>query len=107
MKLIGLEPRALKIVDEKLWQDCPFEEADGVQFLCPKCFRINGGRVGTHQVLCWKPHVPQTVNPVPGRWSWVGTSFENLTLVAASSSVRLTAGCMWHGHITNGEVTDC
>ena len=27
-------------------------EADGVWFLCPKCFAANGGAVGTHAVIC-------------------------------------------------------
>lgn len=29
------------------------EEAQGVRFLCPKCFAANGGKVGTHRVVCW------------------------------------------------------
>lgn len=80
--------------------------ANGVFFLCPKCFRANGGDVGTHWVLCWSPSVPQTVKPTPGRWELRGTSLEDLTLVAGSSSILLTGGCQWHGFIRNGEVTD-
>ena len=27
-------------------------EANGVSFLCPKCFHVNGGAKGTHTILC-------------------------------------------------------
>lgn len=82
------------------------EEADGVEFLCPKCWIENKGRVGTHMVLCWRPRVPQTVNPKPGRWEFQGTGLHDLTLVAGSSSILLTSGCKWHGFIRGGIVTD-
>ena len=83
----------------------PMAQADGLLFLCPKCFKANKGPVGTHSVLCWKPHVPQTMSPKPGRWNITGTGFHDLSLVAGSSSVKLMGGCNWHGHVTKGEVT--
>jgi len=42
--------------------------------------------------------------PIPGRWEFIGTSFENLSLVAGSSSIQLTSGCMAHFTITNGDI---
>lgn len=44
------------------------DEADGVMFLCPKCFAANGECVGMHSVICWRPRVPPDVDPKPGRY---------------------------------------
>lgn len=108
MKLTELEPQFLRVLDPKTFQmQDEIEGADGIWFLCPKCFIANGGRVGTHMVLCWSPKVPQTINPIPGRWNLVGTGFHDLSLVAGSSSVLLIGGCAWHGFVTNGEVSTC
>ena len=83
-------------------------EADGIRFLCPKCYASNGGRIGTHQVVCWfEGRVSDDVQPGPGRWKPQGDSFENLSFVSGrkSNSVLLLGGCNWHGFVTNGEVT--
>lgn len=80
------------------------EEADGVQFLCPKCFAANNGPVGTHSVICWRPRVPPDVLPNPGRWEFQGTGLGDLTLVAGSSSILLTAGCKAHFFVRNGGI---
>lgn len=107
MRLTELNPSFVKRDDDKRFHDVTtLNEADGVMFLCPKCFIANGGEVGTHSVLCWSPGVPQTTDPKPGRWNLIGTGFGDLSLVAGSSSVKLTQGCMWHGFVTNGEVTN-
>lgn len=79
-------------------------QADGIMFLCPKCFAANGGPRGTHSIICWQPKVPQTIEPKPGRWSLVGTGLDDLTLVAASSSILLTSGCQAHFFIRNGKI---
>ena len=81
-------------------------EAQGVQFLCPKCFEQNKGRAGTHGVICWfrDRGVPDAVFPRPGRWAVSGTGLADLTL---SPSVLITTGCQWHGFITAGVVTSC
>ena len=88
------------------------EEAQGIKFLCPKCFEANGNSsVGTHGVVCWSRSrgVPDDAKPGPGRWKLDGNGYEDLTLNADPPnelrSVQLTSGCMWHGGITNGEVT--
>ena len=84
-------PRTLTIAD-----------AQGVMFLCPVCFKKNGGPVGTESVLCWFKDrgVPADAFPGPGRWTASGTSFEDLTL---SPSVNVSNE-HWHGFITNGEI---
>jgi hypothetical protein len=86
-------------------------EAQGVRFLCPKCFAENGGPIGTHSVVCWSRSrgVPDEATPAPGRWTLDGTGIDDLTLngdpPGAARSVLLTAGCGWHGFVTNGDAT--
>jgi hypothetical protein len=91
-------------------------EAQGLIFLCPKCFAENRGAVGTHSILCWSRSrgVPEDASPGPGRWTLEGTGYADLTMNGDSPkgpgtgkrSVLLTAGCRWHGYITRGRVTD-
>jgi hypothetical protein len=87
---------------------CPSDlpSADGISFICPKCFAVNGGPIGVHSVLCWRPRVAAGISPGPGRWEFLGTGYEDLTLVAGSSSVKLTGGCGAHFHVTSGAITE-
>lgn len=83
-------------------------EAEGVQFLCPVCFEQNDGPVGTHSIMCWAPMVGQEWTPGPGRWDLVGTSLDDLSLVAGSSSVKLPDGdgaCGAHFFVKNGRIS--
>jgi hypothetical protein len=108
VRLRDLEPQFLKIEDPKTHRYVDrLGEADAVRFLCPKCFAANGGNVGTHGVICWRPHVPQDVTPNPGRWEMQGTGYDDLTLVAGSSSVLLTGGCAAHFYVRNGAIEMC
>jgi hypothetical protein len=90
---------------------CPVDtlaEADGLQFLCPKCMTDKGGRRGVHYVLCWfEGKVPDDIDPKPGRWNPKGTGIDDLSFVpgAKSCSVALIGGCAWHGFVTNGDAT--
>lgn len=107
MKLSELHPHFLKIEDDKsLQMTDALEGADGVQFLCPKCFRDNGGRVGTHSIICWfKGKVPATKNPRPGRWNPSGTGYADLSFVPpGNTSVLQIGGCGAHFFLENGEV---
>lgn len=85
------------------------QEAQGVEFLCPKCFAENKGPIGTHAVICWSRSrgVPEHVKPGPGRWSLHGTGIVDLTLNAdppgTARSVLLTGGCGWHGYVNAGD----
>lgn len=107
--LSQLKPTFLKRIDSHRFRKVEtLAEADGVQFLCPKCFDANGGAVGTHSVICWSPSVSQDTSPTPGRWELHGTSLEDLTLVAGSSSVLLTGdGCQAHFFVRNGQIEMC
>jgi hypothetical protein len=80
------------------------EDADGVLFLCPKYFHANGGAVGSHSIICWRPRVPADVMPGPGRWEFFGAGVDDLTLLAGSSSIQLHAGCAAHFWIEKGEI---
>lgn len=114
-RLTDLDPEFLRYVVEEggkvYWRPVrTLQEAQGIKFLCPKCFAANGGAVGTHAVICWSRSrgVPDSVNPGPGRWKMAGTSFADLTLGAdppsTARSVNLHGGCGWHGFVTMGVV---
>ncbi len=106
LALQDLEPSFLKIEEAnryRMTQD-PIG-ADGIDFLCPLCYERNGGPVGTHHVICWRPHVSPDISPKPGRWEFVGSGFHDLTLVAGSSSILLMGGCGAHFWIRQGRVT--
>lgn len=115
MRLTELEPQWLSrevAPDGVVWHHkTSISEAQGVMFLCPKCWVENKGPVGTHRVICWSRSrgIPDDASPGPGRWKLVGTSFEDLTLDAdppnSARSVLLTSGCAWHGYVTDGEVS--
>ena len=80
-------------------------DADGIVFLCPKCFAANGGPIGTHSVICWfAGRVPDDLSPKPGRWVPSGTGLDDLTFVGpGAASVLLTHGCGWHGFVKDGK----
>ena len=120
------EPRDFIVGDHATWRarGCPSETrvttvryrervewlggAQGVTFLCPKCFAANRGSVGTH--WCEVTFAGRGVLPDQGshnaagepvRWHVSGTGLADLTL---SPSILLQGGCNWHGHIERGEV---
>jgi len=83
-----------------------FQEAQGILFTCPSCFRKNGNSdIGVHSVLVWFDgrNVPVEATPLP-RWKVSGTSIHNLSL---SPSINLATSeesrDEWHGYITNGQ----
>lgn len=111
MKLAELLPQFIKLVPRRkavTFRDVTnIKKADGILFLCPKCLNAIGKREGVHSIICWQPHVPQTITPVPGRWNFIGTGYDDLTLKAGSSSILLTGdGCKAHFFITNGEIIE-
>lgn len=83
------------------------KQAQGLKFLCPKCFERNNGPVGTHSVIIWSRSrgVPDHATPT-GRWTLDGVSCANLTVngdpPGSARSIQLIGGCAWHGYITNG-----
>lgn len=114
VKLTELEPQFIKyetsadgeIIDPR---NIPIEQAQGLWFLCPKCFVANSGPVGTHAcevsfagrgVLDHQGSHNKEGKPV--RWNMSGTGLNDLTL---TPSILLEGGCAWHGYITNGEVS--
>lgn len=123
MRLTELEPRFLRyekkpdpdpayahIVRELFPFVDKIEDAQGVKFLCPVCFKANGGSVGTHAIICWSSSrgIPDDVRPKPGRWRLVGSGLHDLSLMeepGKSRSVLLLGGCGAHFFVTNGEIT--
>lgn len=105
MKLIDLEPKFLKLESADVYgrQD-ELAGADGLWLLCPKCRSEQSSAAGVHGVICWRPHVPQTIGPKPGRWEFKGTGYADLSLVAGSSSIQLSGGCNAHFFITDGVI---
>ena len=104
MDLSALEPQFLLLESPGSYQHVgTIAEADGVLFLCPVCFRSNGGEVGTHSVICWAPKVPLTESPGPGRWRFSGTGYADLTL-APSISLPGDDGCRAHFFVRNGQI---
>ena len=104
LSLKTLEPSFLTYTESgKFTLHDQFENADGIVFLCPKCFTVNGGPTATHSIICWTDKVPQDTVPGPGRWIFTGTGYDDLTL---TPSVMLPDGCAWHGFIRQGAVTD-
>lgn len=139
MRLTDLEPQFLRYEervetwevvdgDEATWRErgCPTKpvtgprtylpyvdnlyEAQAIHFLCPVCFRKNGGAVGTHWVevsfadrgvLDYQGS--HNDEGKPSRWTVSGTSYHDLT--TTPSIFLKPPGCGWHGYITNGEVT--
>lgn len=72
-------------------------EADGVWFLCPLCFKQNGGAKGTHTVaILWKEGPGQRFNNGV-RWKLEPcTGMDDLRL---SPSIQCHGGCNWHGFV--------
>jgi len=116
MQLFELDPHFL-VCEKSLQSEIHREvetlvQAQGLKFLCPKCFTRNNGSVGTHAIVCWSRSrgAPDTASPKGGRWRFSGTGFYDLSLDAetfmGASSIALNGGCCWHGYITDGSVID-
>ena len=109
MKLTDLRAQFLKITSPREFSHVQtLSEAQGIIFLCPKCFEVHGGPEGTHSVICWFAGrgVPDDMDPKPGRWNPAGTGYDDLTFVEPGSvSVLLLGGCGWHGFVKNGDAT--
>jgi hypothetical protein len=101
VRLRDLEARFLRRFEQI--GDCDPMLADGICFVCPLCYLANDRSViGVHSIICWSPRVPLDVVPGPGRWELQGTSLDDVSLVAPSSSVKLEGGCAWHGFVRDG-----
>lgn len=111
LSLRTLEAKLIRITGPGRRQEvASLAEAQGVRFLCPKCFATNGGARGTHSVVCWSRSrgVPEDESPGPGRWKLDGSGLDDLTLNGdapgggGARSVLLNGGCGWHGFVNAG-----
>lgn len=104
MKLSELEPSFMRATDANHFHAVSsFEDAQGIMFLCPYCFRENGGPKGTHVVLVWFEgrNVPVACQP-KARWKASGTCLEDLTI---NPSIHHPS--CWHGYVRDGQITFC
>jgi len=89
--------------------DVDASEADGVSFLCPKCYDDPPvGPVGCHSIMCWfVGRVADDVTPGPGRWVPHG-KIADLTFIGPdAASVSITGGCAAHFYVRNGAIVPC
>lgn len=121
MKLRDLDAHFVGEWTETTWRSYGQRIVDGVQGLCYQCPKCAVGLVrgeadglgfveGAHYILNWFTNpvnvapVPDAAFPGPGRWTFEGTSIDDITFVGpAAASVLLTGGCGWHGFVRNGE----
>jgi hypothetical protein len=99
MTLRDLEATFIQRTDDGWRHVDAIAKADGLHFLCPKCFRDNKGAIGTHVIVCWSPKIAAGMGHgiEPGRWYLRGNSLDDLSLVAGSSSGA-------HFFVTNGAI---
>ncbi|HEY1772412.1 MAG TPA: DUF6527 family protein [Gammaproteobacteria bacterium] len=112
MRLTELEPELRSYLPGGyLGHPATLAEAQGIWFLCPRCFVKNGGPIGTHEVLVWFADrgVPAEAEPSP-RWTVSGTSFDDISLDPSIDCTKDKQGNVahpeeWHGYLKNGEIT--
>lgn len=119
MRLEQLDARFVRANDRagSISQNVPFDLAQGILFLCPKCFTENlakygDGAHGTHSVLVWFAGrgTPADRKPSP-RWGVSGNDIQNLTLDpsiwinrdAPPDAPGDPPVCRWHGWVKNGD----
>lgn len=116
LRIINADPAAGAISFHTLSPGgAPLElaEAQGVQFVCPKCLRERGERPGCHMVLCWfrGRGVPDHLGPKPGRWTPAGSGLQDLSFAhgdpSAPNSVQLNGGCNAHFMVEGGRCREC
>lgn len=116
LPLAGLEPEFMRYEEREDGVYLPhaqgIADAQGLTFLCPKCYVELGGRVGCHSVTCWSAErgTPHSARPGPGRWRIEGSGFDDLTLNAeppcGARSVVINH-CGAHFFVTRGLVEAC
>lgn len=89
-------------------------EADGIRFLCPLCWRMNDGPVGTHVVMigfvgCPKDAYSKDFNGNDVAWHAHGTGYDDLVLTPSINLddplyIQVEGGCRWHGFVGSGGV---
>jgi len=112
MKLTELKPQFVKyepVEGRHGWRYTDdLAAADGIKYLCPKCWIANSGPVGTHMIISCQPGKVPDDFLGPGRWHLRGTSYDDLSLVGVTSdSVLLLGGCGAHFFVRAGQIEMC
>lgn len=83
-------------------------EAQGITFLCPKCYGVNGGCIGTHEVQVTfrdrgvlDHQGAHNTDGRPTRWAVSGMGFDDIVI---QPSILLQGGCGWHGFVGSSGV---
>ncbi len=104
MRLADLDPSfVLPIAEDCYHLVDQIDGAQGITFQCPRCMRERPDGRGVHYVLCWTTKVPPSWSPGPGRWSILGTEYDDVTL-APSVSVET---CGAHFFVRDGVIEFC
>lgn len=107
MKLADLDPQFLRYDDGDHVNVNTLAEADGIRFLCPQCFGINGGRTGTHSMVRWfEGKVPPEAIP-EGRWTTSGSGYHDLSFILGDNkrSLQVVNDCKLRAFLADGEIT--
>lgn len=101
MKITVLGATLLKFTNKPgvlkcLKPDAKLIDAQGIHFPCPRCLKFD--REHEFTILFDLPSVPEKAKP-PGRWTPVGTSLEDLTLMEI-----VRGHCGWHGCVREGAI---
>jgi len=79
------------------------EEAQGLEFNCPRCSNGHSIHVAFRDRGVLDHHGSRDSSGNPTRWAVSGTSLEDLTLSPSVDCTISNPNC-WHGHITNGQI---
>jgi len=104
VKLTALDPALYRVSAPGCYTPVTdLAEAQGVMFLCPRCFAVKGSVAGVHSVMVWfrGRDVPPDETPA-ARWVVSGYDLNDLTL---KPSIHIQTGCKWHGFVIAGDVT--
>jgi hypothetical protein len=100
MKLLELQPRWVP-------KGSDIQSAIGIVFLCPLCFKKNGGPSGTHSI---KIHFFGRTDEALNFWIPRGSDFSDLTIVGSPaggghpSILLIGERCGAHFEIRQGEI---
>ena len=121
MRLVDLDPAYITMPTRKEGENWIYREtekgpidAGGIKFDCPEC-RLHpendewGNVDGSHRLILYVPKAFDSDPKIgPGRWSLVGSNFEDISLVGSSkSSVLCRYGCHAHFFVEKGSIRMC
>ena len=98
MRLSALEPHFLKNVEASSAYEYTdnIREADGLEMQCPAChWAFKGGSEPVHHIVLWEDR---------RHWQFVGTGYDDVSILAGSLAVWFTSGCKARFYCKRGKV---